>query len=594
MAEAGKTDRGDANTSDREYIETVLGFSGCHRVRFVGVDFGPANTAIVLVEVRGMPPTHDPAKALRDMNRRIDIMFQEAAGAGNAHGGGGGGEQEPWVTILVAYKYNLKEGRHFMYVDPDFQREFENFSVPVVTPPKFAAPFDARRPGGARGDVAKEEEEEPARPAKRKKRAVEDPGFPLYPRIDALRGTDNDAHGGMYERCSRNWGKFLASQHMLWLFASRWPVVCENQVDHIGSVPSNRGTHHAHSKRREPYNWAESHSFIAALAALDEVYSGHAQRGGATQYPRLVCYVASKYGLDATIKFRFPDYQSKTEQVQKTVRKSLSVEVLKSLPLRKEFFAWYSKLYAESDRGKPKQDDVADAALMAIAAVEKFYRPTKLGTVDQQRHAQIVTQALASEEDRVARDAAAAPHTTTTSQSPPSSAATTTTIGGKKLVVPSKKARRAGSSSHIVRGQSVVRGSSGIVAVASPPKASLRGSIRPIYTDDGDDDNDGGGGAAKRRKYGDDDDDDERALLMPLLASNTVRKSGSGTDSVVLYDRESDGSVIVDTLDDFSQGAVDIRNPKHRAGRSRLSRRFTGPSDDIHAPDYDDYDMYDM
>lgn len=559
---------------DLAYTETILGFKGCHRMRWVGVDFGPANTAVVLVEIRGMPPQYDPRKAMQEQSRRIDALFKTATEGTDVTDQPTPSAKEPWVVILVAFKYNLKQGRHFMYVDPDFQREFDGFNLPRISPPKFASPFDARRAGTpsaealpATADADAEAEEEDGRPratpAKRKRRASpDDPGFPLYPRIEAIRVTNNDAHGGEYERCSRNWGKFLASQPMLWLFASRWPVVCENQVDHIAGGYKN--------KRREPYNWAESHSFITALAALDEVYSGHTESSKegstATQYPRLVCYVAGKYGLASMIEYRCPDYSKKSESDQKALRKSLSIEVLKSLPLRKEFFAWYSKLYAESNPGKPKQDDIADAALMAIAAVEKFYRPTKLGTVDKERQAELITETLGAEESRVAKDAASAPHADPD----------ITPSFQLKKIVPSKKPRvepgkgtpkrsSAAIEFSVVRGKSAVRGGGGVIP--KTPRKLARETIQPIYTDDRGD-----------------EDAEERLLLTSVLAKRSVRSNPS---SVVLYERATNGSVEVDHLGDLDEEGPRAASSRAFSSSKKYTKRFTGPSDDIHEPDYD-------
>jgi hypothetical protein len=354
--------------------ETLIGSNGAERVRWAAVDFGPVNTALALVEVRGLPPSYDPEK--------VRMQIHKAA-----RGYASAAEQlPPWVTVLAAVKFDLASNALFTYFDPDFQKEFEGLIPATATRAKFVVPFDARTPcPGSTIDLTSPPPEEKKTKTKSKKPPKE-PQSAMYPRVDAIRGMDHGTSRGYFETCSLNLGKFFAHKRMQWFFARKWPVVFENQLDHLARDDDDGGGGGG-GKRRPPYNWAEAMGTISVVSAIDAIYD----RDDPNPQPRIMMYVASKYGLDEVIKKLHPTYDTLFRDKQRRILKSESINVLRSLPLRTSFWNWFDTL---RDKRGPKQDDVADVVNMAIGAVERYYRGRRLSPAEQDEHRSILNKAV--------------------------------------------------------------------------------------------------------------------------------------------------------------------------------------------------------
>jgi hypothetical protein len=557
----------------------VLGVAGANRVRWVGMDFGPCNTAIALIEVDRMPPDYVPYEASPPVTpKAIDRFFRLAMGEKVPDDSSSASSDEkkatqpskPWIRVLISFKINLERDIFDRYVDKDFAAELATMQPPVQHPPKFAQSFDCR----TRMHANKEQEEDvnniddsededtstgekqnkKKKKAKKKGAGEEKPEF--IPTVEISRGVvyadepdDGDSEtttrlGKARGRCevlSYRLGRFFASEHMHWLFAEQWPIVFENQVDHIKPRTPNANMW---KKKRggEPFNWAEALNVVCLVSALDRVY-GHPM-------PRYTSYVAKKYGLAERIARFEPYYDKFDEEKQKDIRKKFSIAVMNDVITTNrmtEFGKWFAQLRrvtrpGATRLGEIKQDDVADAVLMAVNAIATRYQTRRQSAKNAEKTTRSLERALSASETE---------HTQRAPSTPAKSKPNTTPSNPKKRKQQQHQQQQQQQPAQPVvisplwapRDQSVLSRPKPAApakkssATSAHPRTNTKpkGKFRAVYASSDSDAEDI-----------DDDDDDAGGGLYGRLLSSGNTKPGRGT--AVLYDTESN----VDRLDGFN------------------------------------------
>lgn len=325
-----------------------IGGAGVDRIRSVGIDIGFKNTALVLVELTRLPPPYMPKLAhdIPKPEKRTDIrdLFSQDGAKNKRQKSSDAPDPTPshatvaFVKVLWAGLVDLsnRDGARLRYwVDPEFRREID--SIPELSTGSIAPlegpykdPLVAPSPGTA---IA-------------------------YPRVEAIRAT-MAPDGSALKVYADNVIHWLSSKEMRWLLSRPYLVGIENQVDHLDSFQS----------RESSPNMVISKQIHTFIRAADQLFNN-------TQ--RVAMSVAAKYGVEDSIAFHQAGYAELSQAARTRIRKQESIRVFKELcasqPGWSGIKAWFERL--------SKQDDVADAALMAIEQVTKIYCKTSPNRVN--------------------------------------------------------------------------------------------------------------------------------------------------------------------------------------------------------------------